>query len=162
MIMRAMQTAMIALCASAGASWAEPARFDSPEAAVAALVSALEAGDKAAVLRIFGPETEDILSTGNPEEDRAVWSGFLDQVKTFSDIEVYDEEGFATLFAGREMWPFPADIVRENGMWSFDAEGARRCSCAASGGTSSRSSGSCGARPRCSAATARPIRTATA
>jgi hypothetical protein len=125
MTLHVMKTAAIVLCASAVAAAAEPARFETPEAAVAALVSALEAADKAAVLGIFGPETEDILLTGDPAEDRAIWGQFLENVKTFSDLEIDEEEGYATLFAGREMWPFPADIVRTDGMWSFDAEGAR-------------------------------------
>ncbi len=78
MTLRVMKTAAFVLCASAVAAAAEPARFETPEAAVAALVSALEAADKAAVLGIFGPETEDILLTGDPAEDRAIWGQFLE------------------------------------------------------------------------------------
>jgi hypothetical protein len=52
------------LAAAAGAASAEPARFGTPDAAVAAPIAALEARDRAAVLAIFGPENEDIISTG--------------------------------------------------------------------------------------------------
>ena len=31
----------------------------------------------------------------------------------------------ATLYIGRDLWPFPADIVAVDGGWSFDAAGAR-------------------------------------
>jgi hypothetical protein len=112
------------VAAAPGFAWAEAARFETPEAAVAALVAALEAGDRAAILGIFGPETEDILSTGDPEEDREIWGGFLRNVQAISRIE-REEEDRATLLAGRDFWPFPAPIVLRDGAWSFDAEAAR-------------------------------------
>jgi hypothetical protein len=126
MTMRSLTTTVLILSVTAGAAWAEPARFETPDAAVAAMVSALEAADREAVLGIFGPENEDILSTGNPAEDREVWGTFLKGLQTFSRIEVEaTDENIATLFAGREMWPFPVQLIRTEGMWSFDAEGAR-------------------------------------
>jgi hypothetical protein len=112
------------VAAAPGFARAEAARFETPEAAVAALVAALEAGDRAAILGIFGPETEDILSTGDPEEDREIWGGFLRNVQAISRIE-REEEDRATLLAGRDFWPFPAPIVLRDGAWSFDAEAAR-------------------------------------
>ena len=47
---------LMALTLSAGLAAAEPERFETPDAAVAALIAALEAGDRAAVLRVFGPK----------------------------------------------------------------------------------------------------------
>jgi hypothetical protein len=114
----------LAVIASAGLAAAEPARFDSPDAAVSALTAALEAGDKAEVLRIFGPEAEDIVSTGNPEEDREIWGGFLSDVQAVSRVEM-EADDRAILYAGRDVWPFPAPLVLSDGAWSFDAEGAR-------------------------------------
>jgi hypothetical protein len=126
MIMRILKSTVLILSVMSGAAWAEPARFETPEAAVAAMVAALEAGNREAVLGIFGPENEDILSTGNREEDREVWGTFLKGLRTFSRIEVEAADGnVATLFAGREMWPFPVQLVRTEGMWSFDAESTR-------------------------------------
>jgi hypothetical protein len=103
---------------------AEPARFETPEAAVAALGDALEAGDRAAVLAMFGAENEGILSTGDPEEDRTLWGGFLDDMQTRTLIEVKDDDR-ANILVGRDLWPFPADILRGEDGWSFDAESAR-------------------------------------
>ena len=121
---RPVTCAVLALMVPAGMASAEPARFGSPEAAVAAVVAALEAGDREAVLEVFGPENEDILSTGDPEEDRELWGGFLRNVQAVSRIELESADR-ATLYAGREQWPFPAALVRSDGAWSFDAEGAR-------------------------------------
>lgn len=112
------------LTTAASPAWAEPQHFDTPEAAVTALVQALEAKDKAAVLAIFGPENEDVISTGDPDRDRVVWGEFLTDVETIHRIDTAD--GRATLLAGRDMWPFPADLVKSDAGWSFDAEGARQ------------------------------------
>ena len=124
MRMHLAQAAAAALIATNGVALAEPARFDTPEAAVSALVAALETKDKAEVLRIFGPENEDVVSTGDPGEDRELWGGFLRDVQAVSRIE-RDSDARATLYAGRDMWPFPAPLVLSDGAWSFDAEAAR-------------------------------------
>ena len=114
----------IALVVSAGFAAAEPAQFDTPEAAVGALVSAVEAGDRAEVMRIFGPENEDVVSTGDPEEDRATWGAFLEAAQTITRIG-READDYAILYVGRDVWPFPAAMVRDDEAWSFDAEGAR-------------------------------------
>lgn len=116
---------LLALAMSAAPAMADPARFDTPDDAVAALVSALEAADKAAVLAVFGPENADVVSTGDEKEDREVWSSFLRDVKEVSRIEMQADDR-ATLYAGRDVWPFPAELVLTDGKWSFDAEGARQ------------------------------------
>jgi hypothetical protein len=112
-----------ALAAIAGAARAEPTTFEAPEAAVEALVAALEARDRAEVLAIFGPENEDVASTDDADEDRAIWGEFLENAKTRQRIE--ESDGTAILYVGREAWPFPAPLVRGEDGWSFDAEAAR-------------------------------------
>ncbi|MFH5775002.1 DUF2950 family protein [Paracoccus sp. NGMCC 1.201697] len=115
---------VLALLASTGAAVAAPQAFDTPDAAVAALTSALEAKDKAAVLAIFGPENEDVISSGDPADDREIWGEFLDNVLEFSRIDTQDPDR-AILLAGRDLWPFPAEIRRSDGKWHFDADSAR-------------------------------------
>lgn len=116
-------TALV-LATSAGLAAAEPARFDTPEIAVSSLIAALEAQDKSEVLRIFGPENTDIVSTGDEQEDRELWDEFLSDVHAISRIEMETEDR-ATLYAGRDHWPFPAALVLRAGAWSFDADDAR-------------------------------------
>jgi hypothetical protein len=119
-----MHTAVLALIVSSGAAWAEPISYDTPDAAVAALIEALEARDRAAVLEIFGLENEDILSTGDAQEDREIWGGFLEDAQSRARIREEDDDR-ATLFVGRQLWPFPAPLVRGEDGWAFDAEAAR-------------------------------------
>ncbi len=114
----------IALAVLAAPAVAQPLSFATPDAAVAALVAALEAGDKGEVLRIFGPENEDIVSTGDREEDREVWSSFLADMQLTKRIG-READNRVILYAGPDLWPFPAPLVLNNGTWNFDAEAAR-------------------------------------
>jgi hypothetical protein len=114
---------ILALLASTAVAWSDPARFDTPDAAVSAVVAALEQGNRVAVLEIFGPENEDLLSSDNPGQDKEDWGKFLGDVKSFSRIDVVDDR--ATLYVGRERWPFPVPLVHKDGAWSFDPEDAR-------------------------------------
>lgn len=121
---RLFLTGAMTLLVTAGLSRAEPAQFDTPEAAVDALIAALETGDRTAILEVFGPENVDIVSSGDAEEDREIWGDFLADAQRVRRIEREGEDR-ATLLAGREFWPFPAPIVRGDAGWSFDAEAAR-------------------------------------
>jgi hypothetical protein len=114
----------LALLALTLPALAEPARYDSPEAAVSAVVAAVEAKDPAALLAIFGPENEDVVFTGTPEQDREIWRGFLHSYRERSRIEM-DGDARAVLHIGREDWPFPAALVLQDGTWAFDGAGAR-------------------------------------
>ena len=116
---------IIALLGFGGASGAqaEPALFESPEAAVGALVEALETEDVAALVAVFGPENEDVALTGDAEEDRETWGDFLDDWRTLNRIEAGEDT--ATLMIGRDLWPFPAPLVRTEAGWQFDAAAAR-------------------------------------
>jgi len=113
-----------ALTGFGGAAWAEAASFDSPEAATEAVIEALEAADRDALIGVFGPESEDVILTGDEIEDRATWGEFLRDYRVMRRIAP-DGEGRSTLYVGRDQWPFPAPLVENDGQWTFDAEAAR-------------------------------------
>jgi hypothetical protein len=106
-----------------GAAQAAPALYPDPEAAVSAVVAALEAGDPDALLVVFGPEYEDLVFTGDAEDDRETWTEFLRDYRSVHRLVV--EGGRAVLYTGRDQWPFPAEIVAGADGWSFDGAGAR-------------------------------------
>ena len=111
------------LIASAAPLLAAPQSFDSPEAAVDAVIAALEARDKAALVAVFGPEVEDVILTGDDTEDRETWSEFLADYRTLHRIDLNGDT--ATLEIGRDLWPFPGPIVKDASGWHFDGEAAR-------------------------------------
>jgi hypothetical protein len=117
------RAALIALLCSSAPAHAEPAAYDSPEAAIGALIAALEAKDKDALLGVFGPEFSDLVFTGDDEDDRATWREFYTSYRTYNRLE--DRDGVVTLYIGRERWPFPAPLVMTGGKWRFDTEAAR-------------------------------------
>jgi hypothetical protein len=112
------------LALAGSAAMAEPMSFASPEEAVADLIAALEAGDRPGVVAIFGDENLDVVSTGDAAEDREIWGGFLDGARDLARIDLVSPE-MATLFVGRDLWPFPAPLVRGAAGWTFDAAAAR-------------------------------------
>ena len=105
------------------AAAAEALIFETPEAAVSALIATLEAADRDELIAIFGPESEDVILTGNDAEDREVWSEFLGNQRAMSRIVV--DGATATLEVGRTLWPFPIPLVETEAGWQFDAEAGR-------------------------------------
>lgn len=94
--------------------------FDSPEAAVKALVAAVRADDDKALVEIFGAKHADLISSGQ-REFRAKF------VKAADEYQVLAREagGYVTLVVGYEGWPFPIPLVRQGSGWRFDTEAGR-------------------------------------
>jgi hypothetical protein len=116
--------AALALLVSTGTVLAEPAIFASPEAATEALVAALQAQDRAALLTIFGPESEDLISSGEPDEDAEARDRFLAEYGTVLQI-VTAGDNRAELHIGHTLWPFPVAMTKSDAGWSFDVAGSR-------------------------------------
>jgi hypothetical protein len=93
--------------------------FASPEAAVQALVGALEKRDRAGLSAIFGPGSEAVISSGDAVADQAARDRFL---KEYSEKNTMEKAGDdrTILQVGKDDWPFPIPIVREGSAWRFD------------------------------------------
>jgi DUF2950 family protein len=116
--------ALAALLAFTGtAALAEPALFETPEAATEAVIAALEARDRSGLTAIFGAENEDVVLTGDDVADRAAWGEFLTDYRAMHRIAV--DGGAATLYVGRDQWPFPVTLVEDAAGWRFDTAAAR-------------------------------------
>jgi Protein of unknown function (DUF2950) len=108
----------------ASAVLAEPAAYPTPEAATEAFVVALEARDRAALLTVFGPEAEDLISSGDPDQDAEARDAFLTNYGTFHQI-VPAGDNRAELQIGRTLWTFPVALANTDAGWHFDVEGSR-------------------------------------
>jgi hypothetical protein len=110
--------------ASAAASNAQE-RFDTPEAAVQAVLDAADAHDSARLSAIFGPRAKDILTSGTAAQDQAEQAEFAHLARAKHRLEISPmNSDRAILAVGDEDWPFPIPLVRAKGKWSFDASEA--------------------------------------
>ncbi len=93
--------------------------FTSPQEAMQALVGALRASDKQSLLTILGPESEEILSSGDPVSDKADRDRFLNAYGEKVDL-VAQNNDWVEVVLGNDSWPFPIPLVKGQQGWFFD------------------------------------------
>lgn len=96
----------------------DPARFDTPEAAVQALIDASKSGEKGALGKIFGSIAAELLS-GDEVEDRADIERFAKSLNSAHKL-FKNEDGTMTLKVGRRGHPFAIPLAQKDGKWFFD------------------------------------------
>jgi len=130
--MAAEPAATPAKATSAKAAAAKPAAaaaqtFESAEKAGDALVDAAEKFDVSSLLRIVGPQGEDLILTGEYAQDRERSQEFAAQARTKKQVAIDPKDQTrAYLLVGEEDWPFALPIVKRAGRWSFDAAAGRQ------------------------------------
>jgi Protein of unknown function (DUF2950) len=60
--------------------------FDTPDAAINALITALEKHDKGALYRVLGPDTEDLVDSGDAVADAAARNAFLEKFRAHHEL----------------------------------------------------------------------------
>jgi hypothetical protein len=102
------------LCARAG----EGASFQSPQAAVDALVAAVKDGSTEKIVAVLGPDGERLASSGDDVADAGARQRFL---TAYEEVhEAKESDGRAVLIIGKDEYPFPIPIVADAGAWRFD------------------------------------------
>jgi len=131
-VMAAEPAATPATATSAKAAAGKPAAaaaqtFESAEKAGDALVDAAEKFDVASLIRIVGPQGEDLILTGDYAQDRERSQEFAAQARTKKHVALDPkDQARAYLLVGEEDWPFALPIVKHAGRWSFDAPAGRQ------------------------------------
>lgn len=97
----------------------QTAAFDSPDAAIAALVDAVEKDDPAALRNLLGPDTEALISSGDEVSDRAERQAFLDRYREAHTLVAGGPDDLV-LQVGNDAWPLPIPLARTDGRWHFD------------------------------------------
>ncbi len=94
--------------------------FTSPEKAVQALVASLKKADNVTAIAVLGPNSEQLISSGDPVADRRMRERFL---SAYDEKQRLDKEGKskAVLVIGKNDWPFPIPIVKSKNLWRFDS-----------------------------------------
>lgn len=95
--------------------------FDSPEAAVQALVAAAQVNDETALIAIFGAKHADKLGTVDHARDRQNRAEFAKAAQAYRVFR-REDNGRVTLVVGYDAWPFPIPLVKDSPGWRFDTE----------------------------------------
>ncbi len=102
----------------------EQQSFESPQAAVNALISAMKANDKLALRAIFGSEGSKLTSSGDAIDDEQDRSNFIKAYGEANKV-VFDSDKQATILLGKDEWPMPIPLVKYADGWRFDPEKGR-------------------------------------
>jgi hypothetical protein len=99
--------------------------FATPREAARALLVAAEAGDVAELAKIFGPDAEEVLNSGDDVADSNSRAQFVKTAEISMKEKINPANpNRATLLIGSDSFPFPIGLVRTAGRWHFDtAEG---------------------------------------
>ena len=103
------------LCAVA----AEGASFQSPQAAIEALIAAVKDGSTENIVAVLGPEGEKLASSGDDVADEAARRRFLTAYEEAHEAKESDGRA-VILIIGKDEYPFPIPIVADAGAWRFD------------------------------------------
>ena len=93
--------------------------FATPDAAVEALIDAVERDDVDALLGILGREHESAIVTPDWDAQRDARQEIVEAAKQMRKLNKVDE-GVLELIVGEEEWPFPIRLVQEGEAWRFD------------------------------------------
>jgi hypothetical protein len=100
------------------AATAQQKSFPSSEEAVKAAIAAARAADQKELAAIFGPGSQELISSGD---------NVADEQRRLEFLKAYDEKNRLVtegnkmiLVVGNNDWPFPIPLVRQGSGWVFD------------------------------------------
>ncbi|HYW73389.1 MAG TPA: DUF2950 domain-containing protein [Pyrinomonadaceae bacterium] len=111
------------------AAAAPPAKgkaFATAQEAADALVNATEQYDEAALGEILGPDSYDIIHTGEPVRDKENSQAFAAQARSKMSLDYNKLKTRANIIVGEENWPMPVPIVKLGHSWYFDTKAGRQ------------------------------------
>ena len=99
--------------------------FSSPDEAGNGLLAAAKAGDLNSVLAIFGPDSRDVILSGDAVQDKATVAAFAtgyDEMHRWRKMP----DGSQVLLIGAQNFPFPIPLKKsESGQWFFDTSAGK-------------------------------------
>jgi hypothetical protein len=95
-------------------------QFASPKEAADALVQAAASFDTAALKEILGPESDELVASEDPVQDKNRAVAFAEKAKEKSALEKKGDH--AIIEVGKDDFPLPIPIVKRKGKWVFDTK----------------------------------------
>jgi Protein of unknown function (DUF2950) len=101
-------------------------QFDTPKQAADALVQVAANFDPAAAKEILGPDSEDIVASEDPVQDKNRAAEFAAKAKEKMSTEIDKKDpNRAIVLVGNDDFPLPIPLVKQKGKWSFDTKVGR-------------------------------------
>jgi hypothetical protein len=95
--------------------------YRSPTAAVDGLLEAARAKDPKALIAVFGPESSELLSSGDEVMDQDAKRRFLERADLRTSLD-READNRVVLSFGEDDWPFPIPLLKGDAGWYFDTE----------------------------------------
>jgi hypothetical protein len=122
----AVQAAPPAKTDAPATSQPQQKQFDTPKQAADALLQVAANFDPTAAKEILGPDSEDIVASEDPVQDKTRAAEFAAKAKEKTSIEINKKDpNRAILLVGNDDFPLPIPIVKRKGKWSFDTKVGR-------------------------------------
>lgn len=99
--------------------------YASAEEASKALIAAVDKNDEKAMLEVLGQDGKQIVSSGDPAEDKENRSNFCQRYQVMHRL-VTEPDSTTTLYIGAENWPTPIPIVKKGDHWYFDTDAGKQ------------------------------------
>lgn len=101
--------------------------FETAHEAAQALVDAAGQNDTAALVKLFGPKSTDIVQSGDPAQDKDRRTEFARRADEKLEVQIEPSNpNRAVIIAGNDNWPLPIPLIRtKTGHWYFDAARGR-------------------------------------
>src|SRR6516164_4361757 len=94
--------------------------FATPEDAANALLAAAKSGDQAEAVAIFGPDSKELISSGDPVQDKNAVNTFVAVYQVMHRWRRLDD-GSQMLLVGSDNFAFPIPLKKNaGGQWFFD------------------------------------------
>ena len=99
---------------------ADAKTFASPDEAGAALLAAAKSGNQDTILAIFGPQSKEIVDSGDPTQNKETVQAFVAGYETMNRWRKMDDKT-EILVLGVDNFPFPIPLKQNaSGRWFFD------------------------------------------
>ena len=101
--------------------------FATAQEAADALIAAAEKYDETALAAILGPNSYDIIHTGEPVRDKEMSLEFATQARAKQSLSKDPHSANRMILnIGDDDWPFPVPIINVAGKWYFDTNTGRQ------------------------------------
>lgn len=97
--------------------------FQSPEDAMDALVGAFSAGDMQKVMTILGPDSKDVVYSGDEVADKNNHARFIKEYQ--EKVKFIADKNQALIVVGNDNYPMAIPLVKKAAGWMFDTPAGR-------------------------------------